>query len=142
MELAKAIQNILESSTEVDPAKLARKLIMQQTAKEQQEGYAQCLADRIRIDIGRSRLEDYEVARSRPGQSKLSIYHQRVFVNDAFKMLSDCTAEDLHWIADMRDHEGEQLKAKATKYRKMATQLEKSSCATLGEYARKKRKVA
>lgn len=111
------IRDTLARSREPDPHVIARRLVARIPQENRDAALADCLGDRVRIEIGRQRMKtspvpahpddgaQVELGRggAKTGRSKWTrlgpALRQRYSVGDGWKMLRDCTAEDCDLIA-------------------------------------------
>lgn len=120
------IATMLKRSKERDPRVLGRRLATRIPDEHLREALADCLADRVRVEMTRHRMNAF--AAPRPGKSRwerhrLSLLDAGMCVNGEWKALRDCTADDLDVIADEHAARAAQELAVENRYREMAARM-------------------
>lgn len=156
--LNELIRSTLERSREADPHVIARRLVARIPAEHVHAALADCLADRVRIQIGRSRMQHVgdllavdtttkAAATSRPGRSwrkqTAALFAQRLFVPSAgWKRLGECTAEDCDAVADAHARRAVEQAVLEERFRAYARLLRDAGVATLADLGADKLAVA
>lgn len=117
-DLNALIRDTLARSREPDPHVIARRLVPKIPREQRDAALADCLGDRVRIEIGRQRMKASPVPAQdavdtqrtsggggvKVGRSKWTrlapALRQRYSVGGEWKLLRDCTADDCDVIAE------------------------------------------
>lgn len=137
MKLSSLIHAELDASEDRDPTVIARRIAMRLSAKDARLALAEALRDRVRIEMGRSRM----VSRVEPSAERPPSKWERfrpllddgVFVDGEWKRMADCSADDFDWLAADRESKAAELSAVADRFRGYAQQMRKAGVATFAE---------
>jgi hypothetical protein len=150
-DLRKLIHEMLGRSEEADPHVIAKRLVTRIPQEDLREALASSLADTVRIEIGRLRMQAFnrpaptsvhagssEEASGRVGKSRWErhaevLLNQRIFVDGDWKILRDCTADDLEKVADGHADRAREAEAVAARFRGFAAKVRAAGVATMGE---------
>lgn len=131
--LSERIARFLARSRDADPHDVARKLMARMDQTERDTALAQCLADRVRIEVTRARMITHSPAPT-AGRSKWrTAIRERVCVGGAWLFLDDCGVGELLTLAAEYEVRAEQMQSRATEYRTLAEQVQSAGVATVGE---------
>lgn len=130
------IRDALNRWKEPDPHVIARRLLAKVPMEERDRIVLHGLAERVslRLRMERSSGSFGEAAAPAPaGQSRWARFGNRVHVDGEWKMLGDCTAEDVDWLADARAVESAKLAAVADQFRELAARMRAAGVATVAD---------
>lgn len=136
MNITELICKELSKSNEPDPHKIAQKLINKVNNDQMQEllwrGMTELVTEQIRFarsDNAISNETSYKVGPSR----RSIVIQERVKTKNEWKMLVDCSIDDLESIADGYRNRARQMQEKTQYYELLAEELKDSGYATVGE---------
>lgn len=151
MNLAEQITRALSRAKTAGPEDVARKLMARWDTAQRDEALAQCLVDRVRIEITRARLGDHAGCDShtrgvtgsrREGPSKWQVPDQAYVPGEGWKFEVDLTVTDLRAVAAEYGERAAQNAAKQRMYTERADALEASGCETWGEFVARQEQAA
>lgn len=147
-DLNKLVTEQIETSGEADPHVIANRLLMQMSAKECREALSQCLGGHVRVVIGRLRMNARAADEVQPtvGTSKraraINELDLAVYLGDEWKILGDCTSDDLERLAAQHDVEADKHAALRDRYARYAQLVRESGQPTLRDVFAAARKAA
>ena len=147
-DLRKLIIEVAEQSDTANPNALAAEVLSTVPREQRMEALSQALPFAVREIVVRQRTPTNELGSGYRGRMPQpsrkvtnirnnwqKILHERhkVGPNGTWKLLGDCTADELDWAAELRDRMALQNALKAEQFRKFAKLLRENQVATLRE---------
>lgn len=130
------IASALGRSKERDPRVIARRLVTRIPEEQLREVLADCLSDRVRIEMTRHRMQAFGSSEPKAGTSRwrrhrLGLLDVGMCVNGEWKALGDCTPDDLDSLADEHGERAQQELALERRYRDLAARMRAAGATTL-----------
>lgn len=127
------IRDALDRWKEPDPHVIARRLLAKVPMEERDAIVLHGLAERVSLAVRVQRSSGSVAEAPRAGRSWRQRYVERVSVAGEWKMLGDCTAEDVDWLAESRAVESVKLAAVAERFRSLAARMRAAGAATVAD---------